>query len=172
MSTLSPSTSATRSLVEASASRPASHTTRARVLFLGLLVAATVAGFVVTSPEASALAVAAAGEDLTRLLRGMAALKVLLALGAVLGVLWRLGASISAARFVVYALACGAMAVGPGLIWSMVHVRAGAVLLHGGLLASVVVLWRDEAAARRLADMIADRRGRLRAAPASRPPRA
>ena len=143
----------------------ASGSTGVRVLFVALLVAALVGGFVATSTAASAQAVSAAGEDLTRLLRGMAALKVLLALGAMLGVLWRLGAPVSAPRFVVYAVACGAMALGPGLVWEMVYVRAGAVLLHGGLLVAVVVLWRDEAAGTRLAEKIAERRRRLGGAP-------
>ena len=153
------------SVGEERAPRIAASTAQVRALFVLLLVAAVVIGFLTTSPEASAQAVVAAGEDLTRLLRAMAALKVMLALGAVLGVCWRLGAPVSAPRFAVYALACGAMALGPGLIWGMVHVRAGAVLLHGGLLVAVVVLWRDESARRRLAERIAERRASLVAAP-------
>ena len=152
-----------RTTIPAEATAPSRTSTHARALFVVLLVAAVAGGFVATSPAASAQAVSSAGEDLTRLLRGMAAMKVLLALGAVLGVFWRLGAPVSARRFVVYALACGAMALGPGLIWGMVYVRAGAVLLHGGLLVSLVVLWRDPSVGQRLAEQIARRRARLRA---------
>ncbi|HEU4407246.1 MAG TPA: hypothetical protein VFS43_18395 [Polyangiaceae bacterium] len=136
--------------------------TQARALFAAPLAAAIVGGFVATSPAASVRAAAVAGEDLTCLLRGMAALKVLLALAAVLGVFWRLGAPVSARRFVAYALACEAMALGPGLIWGMVYIRTGAALLHGGLLVSLVVLWRDPSVGQRLADAIERRRRKIR----------
>ncbi len=135
----------------------------ARALLLLCLAAATTAGFVFTRGDANATAVAAAGEELTRLLRGMALLKALLAFGAAAAVFWRLGAPVSRARFVVYALACGAMAAGPGLIWGLSYVGAGALLLHGGLLATVVVVWRDPAAAARLSAILAARRAALRA---------
>jgi hypothetical protein len=75
----------------------------------------------------------------------MAAIKALLAACATLGVLWRLGAPIAPGRWLLYAGACAAMAAGPGLIWHMEHVRTGAALLHGGLLAAVVALFRDPA---------------------------
>lgn len=134
----------------------------ARALLLLCLAAATTAGFVVTRGDASASAVAAAGEDLTRLLRGMALLKALLGLGAVAGVYWRLGAPVSRARFALYALACAALASGPGLIWGLTNVSAGAILLHGGLLATVVMVWRDPAVAARLSAILAARRAQLR----------
>ena len=35
------------------------------------------------------------------------------------------------------------MAAAPGLIWSMAHVVAGAVLLHGGLVLVAVLFWTD-----------------------------
>ncbi len=37
------------------------------------------------------------------------------------------------------------MAAGPVLIWEMVHVRLGVLLLHSGLLAGGLLLWRDPA---------------------------
>jgi hypothetical protein len=42
----------------------------------------------------------------------------------------------------------------------MAHVAAGAVLLHAGLLATVVLLWRDPAVGQRLASLVAARRAR------------
>jgi hypothetical protein len=88
-----------------------------------------------------------AGSDLTNLLRFMAALKAVLAVGALAGVFWRLAAPATLSRLAVYAIASGAMAAGPGLIWGMDHVALGALLLHGGLVASIVLLWRDPASA-------------------------
>jgi hypothetical protein len=166
ISSTSPTSTEPISSTSPTSTEPISSTsptsTQTRALFAVLLAAAIVGGFVATSPAASVQAVADAGDDLTRLMRGMAALKVLLALAAVLGVFWRLGAPVSARRFVVYALACGAMALGPGLIWAMVYIRTGAALLHGGLLVSVVVLWRDPSVGLRLADAIERRRRTIR----------
>ena len=134
----------------------------ARRLLLLLLIGAAVAGGVVaTSSADAAQAVANAGTDLVRLLRVMAALKVGLALSATAAVLWRFGAAVSPAWFGAYAIACGAMGAGPVLIWSMAHVGTGTVLLHGGLLAIFLLLWRDPAVANRLSAMITARRAAL-----------
>jgi hypothetical protein len=91
-------------------------------------------------------------------MRFMAALKALLAVGAAGAVVWRLGAPARAGRFAAYAVAGAAMAAGPGLIWGMSHVVAGSILLHGGLLATVVLLWRDPGTAAWLEGLIAARR--------------
>jgi hypothetical protein len=56
------------------------------------------------------------------------------------------------------------MAAGPVLIWDMAHVGIGAALLHGGLLAMVLLLWRDAAVGARLSAIIATRRAALRQA--------
>ena len=52
---------------------------------------------------------------------------------------------------------------GAGLIWQMVYVRTGALLLHVGLFAALLLLWRDPATGARLGTMIAARRDVLRA---------
>jgi hypothetical protein len=106
--------------------------------------------------------VAEAGPDLTRLLRAMAGIKMLLAGLAGVAVYWRLGAATGALRLAGYAAACGAMAAGPALIWDMAHVGAGALLLHGGLLATILLLWRDPGTAAVLERAIATRRAALR----------
>lgn len=128
---------------------------------VGIIVAATAVGFLVTDEGASAASVAQAGPELVRLMRGMALLKLTMAAVALSAVFWRLAAPIRAAWFVPYALACAAMAAGPGLIWHMDSVRTGAALLHGGLLASVILVWRDPAVSTRLSSLIAARRARL-----------
>ncbi len=159
-----------------SASAPASHAptfaaarpttlalnpAAARTLLVGVLVLAGVAGFVATSPAAASAATTAAGRELTHLLRAMAGLKALFAAGAAAVTYWRLGSAITWPRLAAYALAVAAMAAGPGLIWDMAHVRLGAALLHGGLFATVVLLWRDPAMSARLSASIAARRARL-----------
>ena len=70
-------------------------------------------------------------------------------------------APIRAGWFTAYAVACAAMAAGPGLIWHMDAVRTGAALLHGGLLAAVILVWRDPAVEARLAAILAGQRARL-----------
>jgi hypothetical protein len=135
----------------------------ARALFAGIVVAAALAGWVATGSAQSAESVAAAGSDLTRLLRAMAALKALMALAAGAAILWRLGSAVSVPYFALYALAAAAMAAAPGLIWAMAHVGLGALLLHGGLLATLLLLWRDPEVAARLDALVAARRAALRA---------
>jgi hypothetical protein len=99
---------------------------------------------------------------LARLLRAMAAIKLLLAACAGAAVLWRLAAPVRPAWLAAYAAAAGAMAAGPALIWSLAHIGLGALLLHGGLLASILLLWRDPATGLRLERAIAARKARLR----------
>jgi hypothetical protein len=93
----------------------------------------------------------------------MAALKVIFAGAAAAAVLWRLGAPISPLRWSGYALAAAATWAGPGLIWGLAHIALGAVLLHAGLIATAVLLWRDLAIRARLSDIIAHRRGAVQA---------
>ena len=129
----------------------------ARALVLLLVAASAVAGLLFDDGAACRQAVSAAGPDLTRLLRMMAVLKAGIAAGASAAVLWRLGAAVTPVRLAAYAVACGATAAGPMLIWHMAHVGTGAALLHGGLLAAVVLLGRDPAVASRLAAVAAAR---------------
>jgi hypothetical protein len=132
-----------------------------RALLLIVITAAVVAGFLVTGDEEMARATRDA--DLTRLLRAMTAIKGLMVAGAAASVLWRLGSAITPPWFAAYALACCAMAAGPGLIWNMAHLGAGALLLHGGLVATVLLVWRDPAVSARLEALIAARRAAIRA---------
>jgi len=134
----------------------------ARALLASVVLAAIAAGFLATDADAAARAVGQSGAELTHLLRAMAALKALMAAGMVAAVLWRLGAVVSPLWLAAYAVACGAMAAGPGVIWGMAHVGLGALLLHGGLLATALLLWRDQAVSTRLSAIVAARRAALR----------
>jgi hypothetical protein len=132
----------------------------AQVLLVAVAGAALAAGLAFNS--GSEHAVAQAGPDLTRLLRAMAAMKAMMAVGAIAVVLWRLQSPVLAGRFSLYAAATAGMAAGPGLIWTMAHVASGAFLLHAGLIASVLLLWRDPEVSRRLELLVARKRAALR----------
>lgn len=133
----------------------------ARAVLLLATVAAFAAGYALTGAGPSAAAVNQAGPELTHLLRAMAALKLLMGASLMAGVWWRLGDPVGPVRLAFYAAAAAAIASGPALIWGMVHVGAGAVLLHSGLAATLLLLWRDPATAARLAAAITARRRAL-----------
>lgn len=134
----------------------------AQGLVLAMVLIAGAAGFLAADGAASAKAASLAGEDLTRLLRAMAAIKAAMALGVTAGVVWRLGEPARTPWLAGYVVACAAMAVGPGLIWNMTQLPMGAALLHGGLLVAAVMLWRDPAVGRRLSLAVARRRAARR----------
>jgi hypothetical protein len=133
----------------------------ARGIVVAAVAAAALAGWVATDPTTAAASAARAGEGLTRLMRAMAAIKAAMAVAALAGVLWRLAAPVSAAWLGAYVAAAAAMAAGPGLIWTMTRVALGATLLHAGLIAMLILLWRDPAVGRRLANIVAARRAAI-----------
>ncbi len=130
----------------------------ARPLLLIVIAAAVAAAFMLTGHDQAERAVAEAGGDLTRLLRAMAAIKMVVAVAVTAGILWRLGSAATPPWLIAYALACAAMAAGPVLIWQMAYVGSGTLLLHGGLLSALVLLWRDPVVGSRLLAAIAARR--------------
>ena len=129
----------------------------ARVAFIAALVAGAAAGLAVGASSAGASEV-----ELVHLLRAMAVLKLLFVAAAACAVWWRLTAPISAVRLGGYSFAAASMAAGPGLIWFLSHIGTASILLHGGVAASVLLLWFDPAAGRLLEGAIARRRVRLR----------
>ncbi len=129
-----------------------------RVGLLAVIAAGLAAGFLATGGHATTTAIGHDGAALTRLMRFMAAIKGGIAIAASAAVLWRLGVAISLPWFAAYAAACAAMAAGPGLIWSMAHAGLGALLLHGGLFATILLVWRDPAVSGRLAAIVDARR--------------
>ena len=81
--------------------------------------------------------------ELGLVLRFMAIAKGSMALGAAALVAWRLGSPV---RRLTAGAAIGSvalMAAAAGLIWSLAYVAIGAVLFHVGLLALLVLAWRD-----------------------------
>jgi len=129
-----------------------------RIALAAILCAAALLGTFTTAPAATAAAIAHDGESLTRLMRFMAGLKAAMALAAAASLFWRLGSPVRLSWYAAYAASTAAMAAGPGLIWGMVHIGLGALCLHGGLLATILLLWRDPATAARLAGMVTARR--------------
>ncbi len=129
-----------------------------RTLLLAVIALAAGGGMLVTDSTTTAQAITGAGGDWANLLRAMAVLKLLFASAATAAVLWRLGAPISAERWGGYALAAAATWAGPGLIWGLAHIGQGTLLLHGGLVATAVLVWRDPATGRLLSEIIARRR--------------
>jgi hypothetical protein len=134
------------------------HGTLARGAIVLLAAAACAAGFEATAHVSAMSAVTRDGAELTRLLRSMALLKMLLAAAATAGIAWRFGSPARLSWMAGYGAAIGAMWIGPGLIWDMAHLKLGALMLHGGLAAGLVMLWRDPVVGDRLAEMIAQRR--------------
>jgi hypothetical protein len=129
----------------------AARATLALVLLVAVLMAVAVA--------ASSTHAASAGDPaLALVLRAMAVIKAGMAAGLIAGLFWRLGVGVGPLALGAYAVAAAAMAAGPVLIWGMTHLVLGAVLLHGGLLACALMLWRDPATTRRLKALVAARR--------------
>ena len=136
MTIIASQASSTTPAAGASALSPA----MARALLAMAIAASFAAGLLATGRKASDSAIALAGADLTHLLRAMALLKALMAAGTAAAVMWRLGSPVTLAWWAAYALACAGMVAGPGLIWQMAFVRAGALTLHVGLLAALILL--------------------------------
>ena len=143
------------------AASPTLSPTLARGVVIAAILIAGVAGLLATDAATAARAAAQAGEGLTRLLRAMAMIKLGMAVAVAGAVLWRLSLPVGPARLAAYALACAAMAAGPGLIWDMARPVAGAGLLHAGLIAAALLLWRDPAVGARIKAMIKARRARV-----------
>jgi len=135
----------------------------ARALLLAVIAAATAGGLLVTGGATTAQMIADAGADWVNLLRAMAVIKLLFAGAATAAVLWRLGAPVSGTLWSGYAVAASAMWAGPGLIWALAHIPLGALLLHAGLIATALLVWRDPATRARLTEIIARRRAEARA---------
>lgn len=125
-----------------------------RGVFLFFAAAGLGAGFMLTGQAATADAARLAGEDLTRLLRSMAAIKAAIILPAIAAIVWRLGVPASSMLFAAYTASAAAMTLSIGLIWHMAHVGQGALLMHAGLIGTLVLLFRDKAVGQRLASAL------------------
>lgn len=132
--------------------------TAARVALLLVAGIFVVLGFMVTDQGAVTSAIQEAGPDLTRLTRFMMTTKLAAALCAGGVVYWRLGAPIHLLRLALYTIPIAMMAFGPGLIWNMVYIAPGAGMIVGGIIMTVLLLWRDKAVGQRLDILIKARR--------------
>ena len=83
--------------------------------------------------------------ELALLLRFMAVVKAAMAMAAAALVVWRLNGPVRPVAALGYIAAVSSMAAGAGLIWRLEHVAAGAVMVHGGLVALAAVAWMDRA---------------------------
>ena len=81
--------------------------------------------------------------QLSLLLRFMALVKAAMVVGALGLAHWRLRAPIDIATACGLVVATATMALAPGLIWSPPHIILGAACFHAGLLAYLVIAWRD-----------------------------
>lgn len=120
-----------------------------RVALVAAVALAIALAQVLGHGEAAARA-AAADPELTRMLRGMAALKAGLALGAVCLVAWRLGYPASARLAAGLIAAAALMAAGPVLIWHVAPVAAAALLFHAGMGLLLVLCLTDRSGAQEL----------------------
>ncbi len=80
---------------------------------------------------------------LSRLLRGMAAIKGGIAVAAIGAVLWRFGLPLSKGVAIGYLLGCCALAGATMLIWQLTLIPFAALLFHGAALGMLVMGWRD-----------------------------
>jgi hypothetical protein len=80
---------------------------------------------------------------LARLLRGMAAIKGMIALAALVAVLWRFGWPTSKGAAVVYVCGTSVLAGSAMLIWQLTSILIAAALFHLGALSMLVVGWRE-----------------------------
>lgn len=106
-------------------------------LLIGCLACALV-GWVAASGASRAVE-----PELAVLLRGMAAIKGLLAVFAASLVCWRFGLPISARAAWAYATCAGLMFVACALIWQLVFIPLASALFHVGWMGAACVAWRE-----------------------------
>ena len=82
--------------------------------------------------------------ELAVLLRGMAAIKGLLAVFAASLIYWRFGLPISARAAWAYATCAGLMFVACALIWQLAVIPLAAALFHAGGIGALCVAWRED----------------------------
>jgi hypothetical protein len=81
--------------------------------------------------------------ELATLLRGMAAIKGLLAVLAAGLVCWRFGLPIASRAAWAYATCAGLMFVASALIWQLAFIPLAAALFHAGGIGALLVAWRE-----------------------------
>ncbi|MEM0985862.1 MAG: hypothetical protein AAGJ32_06415 [Pseudomonadota bacterium] len=117
------------------------------VLAMGLTAAGTL---LAVGPQRISETAAALGPELTRLFLAMAAIKGLAVIGLAWAVMWRLGEPASIRGTTAYLVSCTAMAAGLAGMITLNGMAVSAIVLHAGLVGTLVLLWRDQAIAARL----------------------
>lgn len=139
---------------------------RRRITLAIAVALAMGAGFAASQDAASVRAAQAAGPELVRLLRFLAALKMAMAAAASGAAWWRLGYPASARLAASAIAACALMAFGSGVIWAMAHIVLGSALFYAGLLALLALGCAEGSGVREMAAGI----GRHSRAPSIRRP--
>jgi hypothetical protein len=135
-----------------------------RPLFVIALAVSAVAGFVPWGSSAAQ----PVEQDLMMLLRFMAAVKGLMALGLAAPMVWRVGHPVQPRFSVGYLFSGVLMCSSPGVIWQLQHVAVGALLFHGGLVLLVALAVLDDGVREQLANRVAALKTR-RSAPMKSP---
>jgi hypothetical protein len=147
-----------------SAPAPTRATALPRVLLAATVALAAAAAWLATDGAEAARA-SAADPELTRLLRSMAATKLVVALGALALAGWRLGRLTGPVATAGWLAAAALLAAGPVLIWRIAPVELGGLAFHAGLLVLLLTAWLDRGAVgTALTEAIAERRRRRTAA--------
>jgi hypothetical protein len=124
---------------ERRSSRPSSSAL-IRVLLLSVCLLAVLAAYWVGEPAR----VVRADPALAQLMRGMALIKAVIALGAVALLLWRFCWPVGKPAALAYVVSAALMAGATMLIWQLTFIPLAASLFHIGALAMLLVGWRDD----------------------------
>lgn len=124
----------------------ASRSAIRRGALVALSVAAVAGAFAIGDPAV----VQRADPALANLLRGMAALKALLALAAFAVVWWRFGRATPVRAAAGYATGVAAMAAGAALIWQLSFIAQTAAVFHVAMLGLCLLALKDDGVARAL----------------------
>lgn len=110
-----------------------------RAVLLGAVVVAAALAWLLARPQPAL----AADPELARLVRGMAGLKVLIALATLGLVWWRAARPIAPARLLAYALGTSVLAAAAVMVGQLAVVAATSVVFHATLLALGLVALGD-----------------------------
>jgi hypothetical protein len=113
--------------------------TRHRALLFAGCALAALAGLALGDPGPRM----AADPELATLLRGMAGIRVLLLLGALALLAWRLGRPVAPAFVAIYLAGAAVMAFSTALIWQLSALPLAATAFHVAEIGLLLAAWRD-----------------------------
>lgn len=121
------------------AAPPRAQVLRRRALLLGGCALAALAGLALGDPAPRL----AADPETATLLRGMAAIKAVLLLGALALLAWRLGKPLPARIAAIYIVGAAVMAFATALIAQLTALPLAALAFHAAEITLLVTAWRD-----------------------------